>query len=72
MTTSDLHNFVVRTIPGAVGTMLYALTQLGPVAWITFLWVAIQILRFSLQWYREERKLYLDRKREDEQDKDYP
>jgi len=72
MKLDDLHNFVVRTIPGAIGTMLYALTQLGPVAWITFLWVSIQILRFSLQWYREERELYLKRKREDEADEDYP
>lgn len=55
MTTHDLHDFIIRTIPGAVGTALYALTELGPVAWITFVWVLIQITRFCIQWYREER-----------------
>lgn len=53
MTT--LHDFVVRTIPAAVGTALYAFTQLGLVAWLTCIWVSIQIIRFSIDWYRQEK-----------------
>ena len=76
MTYADLHDFVVRTIPGAVGTAVYAFTQLGVVAWLTCIWVLIQIARFSLDWYRHERARHLKTKAEqdaeDLAEKDYP
>lgn len=76
MTLHDLNEFVLRTIPGAIGTALYAFTQLGPVAWVTIAWVLVQLTRFCLQWYREERALYLRRKRqqalEDADEEGYP
>lgn len=58
MTLNDLHDFVVRTLPAAIGTALYAFTQLGLVAWLTCFWITIQIVRFSMDWYRQERDLY--------------
>lgn len=54
MTYADLHDFVVRTIPGALGTAVYAFTQLGPVAWVTITWVMVQMVRFTIDWYRHE------------------
>jgi len=60
MTLADLHDFVVRTIPGAAGTFLYALTQVDIVAWVTVFWVVIQIIRFCTDWYRTEKKYQHD------------
>ena len=67
-----LQDFFLKTLPGAAGTVLYALTDLGPVAWITFIWVLVQMLRFIQKWYREDRAYHRRRARLDEADDTFP
>lgn len=67
-----LLDFVLKTAPGAVGTAVYAMTDLGPVAWITFLWVFVQMVRFIQKWYREDRSYNRRRARLDEEDDTFP
>lgn len=59
MTLNDLYEFTMRNAPAVVGSAIYAFTQLGVVAWLTCIWVSIQIVRFSLDWFRQERVRYL-------------
>ena len=67
-----LTDFLLKTLPGAVGTTVYALTNLGPVAWITFLWVLVQMVRFIQKWYREDRSYHRRRARLEDEDDTYP
>ena len=59
MRNNEIHDFFVdlfiKTLPGAVGSVLYYLLQLGPVAIITIAWVGIQIYFFLLDRYRKEK-----------------
>ena len=58
MTLADLHDFVVKTLPGAVGSVFYTLTQLNWVAWLTCTWVGIQIFFFLVDRIRKEKAIY--------------
>lgn len=53
-----LHDLFMKTLPGAVGSVVFYLTELGPVAWLTMGWVTIQIVRFLQKWHREDRAYY--------------
>lgn len=67
-----LQDFIMKTLPGALGTFLYALTNLGPVAWITFVWVLVQMVRFLQKWHREDRAYNRRRARLEDADDTYP
>lgn len=67
-----LNDFFLKTLPGVVGTTIYALTDLGPVAWLTFIWVLVQLVRFAQKWYREDRSYYRRRANLDDDDDTYP
>lgn len=53
---TDWHEFLTRNVPAAVGTAIYAFTQLGLVAWLTCAWILVQMARFCLDWYRSEKE----------------
>ena len=76
MTVHDFYEFTVRTIPAAVGTALYAFTQLGIVAWLTSIWMLVQMVQFCTDWYRIERdrarKAARLRAAEDKAEEGYP
>ena len=67
-----LQDFFLKTLPGAVGTTVYALTDLGPVALVTILWVLVQMFRFVQKWHREDRAYGRRRARLEDQDDTYP
>lgn len=68
-----LPDFIIKTLPGAIGTALYAIWSLGPVAIVTICWVSIQIVFFLVDRYRKERarRIWL-KSRDDDDDSPYP
>jgi hypothetical protein len=59
--TADLHDFIIKTLPGVMGSFFYSLTQQNWVAWLTGVWVFIQIFFFLLDRIRGQ-KTYLAKK----------
>ena len=46
---------ITRNLVAVIGTVAYAFTSIGPVAWVTMAWVLVQMAKFLVTWWREER-----------------
>ena len=47
---------ITRNLVAVIGTVTYAFTSIGPVAWVTMIWVSVQTAKFLVTWFREERE----------------
>ena len=47
---------ITRNLVAVIGTVAYAFTSIGPVAWVTMIWVSVQTAKFLVTWFREERE----------------
>ena len=62
ITWREVPDVIARNIVAAIGTITYAFTSIGPVAWVTMAWVIVQMAKFLLQWFREERDRWKSRR----------
>lgn len=56
ITWHEVPDVVTRNLVAALGTITYAFTSIGPVAWVTMIWVSVQTAKFLVTWFREERE----------------
>ena len=55
ITWHEVPDVITRNLVAAIGTITYAFTSIGPVAWVTMAWVLVQMAKFLVTWWREER-----------------